>query len=105
MTTLIMTAKLNDVDPQAWLADVRQARVPLTQPRFQSSQNGRALFLAYAQTLFGAQAVTRRLNRSRHENSLIGRSDRQMRSPSSARIRWISKGQAGKLMIEPIVEE
>jgi transposase len=22
MTTLIMTAKLNDVDPQAWLADV-----------------------------------------------------------------------------------
>ena len=35
MTTLIMTAKLNDVDPQAWLADVLariadipQARLP-----------------------------------------------------------------------------
>ena len=27
MTTLIMTAKLNDVDPQAWLADVL-ARLP-----------------------------------------------------------------------------
>jgi hypothetical protein len=31
--------------------------VLLTQPRFQSSQKGRALFLAHAQTLFGAQAV------------------------------------------------
>src|SRR5262245_23354726 len=43
-----------------WLGDrgrARQARVLLTQPRFQSSQKGRALFLAYAQTLFGAQAV------------------------------------------------
>src|SRR6478609_9992788 len=38
----------------------RQARVLLTQPRFQSSQNGRALFLAYAQTLFGAPAVMSR---------------------------------------------
>jgi predicted metal-dependent hydrolase len=30
MTTLIMTAKLNDVDPQAWLADVlaRIANIP-----------------------------------------------------------------------------
>ena len=27
MATLIMTAKLNDVDPQAWLADVL-ARIP-----------------------------------------------------------------------------
>src|SRR4051794_19532469 len=35
----------------------RQASVLLTQPRFQSSQKGHALFLAYAQTLFGAQAV------------------------------------------------
>jgi hypothetical protein len=32
--------------------------VLLTQPRFQSSQKGRALFLAYAQTLFGAQAAS-----------------------------------------------
>jgi hypothetical protein len=28
-----------------------------TQPHFQSSQKGRALFLAHAQTLFGPQAV------------------------------------------------
>ena len=33
MTTLIMTAKLNDVDPQAWLADVlaRIASMPQSQ--------------------------------------------------------------------------
>ena len=33
MYTLIKTAKLNDVDPQAWLADVlaRIADTPLTQ--------------------------------------------------------------------------
>jgi hypothetical protein len=32
MATLIMTAKLNDVDPQAWLADVlgRIADIPQT---------------------------------------------------------------------------
>lgn len=32
MATLIMTAKLNDVDPQAWLADVlaRIADTPIT---------------------------------------------------------------------------
>src|SRR5438477_12001009 len=35
----------------------RQARVLLTQPRFQSSQKGRALFLAHAQTIFGAADV------------------------------------------------
>ena len=28
MYTLIGTAKLNDVDPQAWLADVLEPRVP-----------------------------------------------------------------------------
>jgi transposase len=35
MATLIMTAKLNDVDPQAWLADVlaRIASLPLGQLR------------------------------------------------------------------------
>ena len=33
MATLIMTAKLNDVDPQAWLADVlaRIAGIPQSQ--------------------------------------------------------------------------
>jgi hypothetical protein len=33
MATLIMTAKLNDVDPQAWLADVlaRIAGIPQNQ--------------------------------------------------------------------------
>jgi hypothetical protein len=35
----------------------RQARALLTQPYFQSSQKGRALFLAHTQTLFGDQAV------------------------------------------------
>src|SRR3979490_2947700 len=48
----------------------RQARVLLTQPRFQSSQNGRALFLAYAQTLFGAQAVDVALDVEQRVNAL-----------------------------------
>jgi len=48
----------------------RQARVLLTQPRFQSSQKGRALFLAYAQTLFGAQAVDVALDVEQRVNAL-----------------------------------
>ena len=48
----------------------RQARVLLTQPRFQSSQKGRALFLAHAQTLFGAQAVDVALDVEQYVNAL-----------------------------------
>jgi transposase len=33
MTTLIMTAKLNDVDPLAWLADVLARIADIPQPR------------------------------------------------------------------------
>ena len=32
MATLIMTAKLNDVDPQAWLADVLARIADIPQP-------------------------------------------------------------------------
>ena len=48
----------------------RQARALLTQPRFQSSQKGRALFLAYAQTFFGAQAVDVALDVEQRVNAL-----------------------------------
>jgi hypothetical protein len=44
--------------------------VLLTQPRFQSSQKGRALFLAYAQALFGAQAVDVALDVEQRVNAL-----------------------------------
>ena len=47
-----------------------RVRVLLTQPRFQSSQKGRALFLGYAQTLFGAQAVDVALNVEQRVNAL-----------------------------------
>ena len=35
MATLIMTAKLNDVDPQAWLADVLARIAHAAEPAFQ----------------------------------------------------------------------
>ena len=42
MATLIMTAMLNDIDPQAWLADVlaRTADTPTTRPEQLLSWNG-----------------------------------------------------------------
>ena len=42
MNTLIMTARLNDVDPKAWLADIfaRLASIPLTASTKCSHGNG-----------------------------------------------------------------
>ena len=48
----------------------RQARVLLTQPRFKSGQNGRTLFMAYAEALFGAQAVDVALDIEQRVNAL-----------------------------------
>jgi hypothetical protein len=43
MATLLMTAKLNDIDPQAWLADVlaRIADTPITRLQQLESSNYR----------------------------------------------------------------
>lgn len=60
MATLIMTAKLNDLDPQAWLAEVL-ARIANTPPgRLNEVQSRPIRFLPFARIGTGVSSACRR---------------------------------------------
>jgi hypothetical protein len=75
MFTLIMTAKLNDVDPQAWLADVFTHIAALPQSRLHEllpwEWKKRALLAAAA----GAMAAITRVFTIRRAAEILGRDE------------------------------